>query len=188
MPSANEWKIPMKVRTGFCISVSMLLAVATFPARAAEDAAKTDKTVSTADTAFVAMVSQGGMFEVEASKVAKDKAAQQDVIDTSFAEVHDHELVGAKLKSIAGTINLPFPTELNAEFKGRLDALKALSGKAFDDAYIKEMEVIHTADGAAFAKEAKAGQDTDLKAFAAETVLIVKRHIGSLHAVPLPTT
>jgi putative membrane protein len=178
----------MNIRSGFYIGASLLLAAAAMPSRAAEDAAKTDKAVSTADTAFVAMVSQGGMFEVEASKVAKDKAVQQDVIDTSFTEVHDHELVGAKLKSIAGNVNLPFPSELSAEFKGRLDALKALSGKAFDDAYIKEMSVIHKADGAAFAKEAKAGQNADLKAFAAETVLIVKRHIGSLHAVPAPTT
>jgi hypothetical protein len=31
------------------------------------------------------------------------------------------------------------------------------------------------------------GTNPALKAFAAETVLIVKRHIGALHAIPLPT-
>jgi putative membrane protein len=143
--------------------------------------------VSEADKMFVAKVSQGGMFEVEASKVANDKATQQDVIDTSVTEVHDHQLVGDKLKSIAGTLGLPFPTELNSEFKTRLEKLKSLSGKAFDDAYIEEMDAIHAIDVEAFAEQAKTGKNQALKDFAGETVLIVRRHIGSLHAVPLPS-
>jgi putative membrane protein len=49
------------------------------------------------------------------------------------------------------------------------------------------MGAIHQADGAAFAEEAKAGHNPALRAFAAETVLIVKRHLGSLHALPLET-
>jgi putative membrane protein len=44
------------------------------------------------------------------------------------------------------------------------------------------MSRIHALDGAAFAKESRTGQNADLKSFAAETVLIVKRHIGALHA------
>jgi putative membrane protein len=143
--------------------------------------------ISDADRTFVAKVSQGGMFEVEASKVAESKAVERDVVDVSFTEVHDHELVGAKLKSIAGSLGLPFPSALNAAFTKRLDRLQALSGKAFDDAYITEMDAIHAVDVFAFAKEAESGTNPSLKAFAAETVLIVRRHIGALHAVPLPT-
>ena len=44
------------------------------------------------------------------------------------------------------------------------------------------MKKIHDADGAAFAKEAKGGTNTDLKAFAAETYRIVQRHLGELGA------
>jgi putative membrane protein len=160
----------------------------TTPSFAAFAATSDDKTLSEADKMFVAKVSQGGMFEVEASKVANEKASEQDVIDTSVTEVHDHQLVGDKLKTIAGTLGLPFPSELNAEFQARLAKLKALSGKAFDVAYIKEMDAIHDVDVAAFGEESKSGANPALKAFAAETVLIVRRHIGSLHAVPLPTT
>ena len=79
------------------------------------------------------------------------------------------------------------PTALNAEFQQRLDKLSSLSGKAFDNTFIKEMNSIHAADGAAFAAEAKSGQNPALRTFAAETVLIVKRHLGSLHALPLET-
>jgi len=139
--------------------------------------------LSKSDQAFVAKVSQGGMFEVAASKVAEDKAQAQDVKDQAHTEVHDHELVGSKLKSIASSNGDDFPTDLNADFTTRVAKLNALSGKAFDDAYIAEMKTIHALDGAAFAREAKTGQNADLKAFAAETVLIVKRHIGALHGV-----
>jgi putative membrane protein len=140
--------------------------------------------LSAADRTFVAKVSQGGMFEVEASKVAERKAVEQDVVDVGFTEVHDHLLVGAKLKSTAASLGIAFPSELNAAFTKRLDRLKALSGRAFDDAYIMEMDSIHAT---AFAAEAANGTNPALKAFAAETVLIVKRHIGALHAIPLPT-
>lgn len=139
--------------------------------------------LSKGDQAFVAKVSQGGMFEVAASKVAEDKAGAQDVKDQANTEVHDHELVGSKLKSIASSNGDDFSTDLNAGFAARVAKLNALSGKAFDDAYIAEMKTIHAQDGAAFAQEAKTGQNADLKAFAAETVLIVKRHIGALHGV-----
>ena len=146
-----------------------------------------DATVSAADRAFVMKVSQGGMFEVEASKVANGKARAQDVIDVSVTEVHDHQLVGAKLTSIAQSIGISFPTALNADFQKRLDRLSSLSGVAFDDAYIEEMDAIHAIDVKAFATEAEHGRNSALRAFAHETVLIVRRHIGALHAVPLPT-
>ena len=143
--------------------------------------------LSAADRAFVAKVSQGGMYEVEASKIASQTAGRQDILDIGTTEVHDHQLVGAKLKSIAASVGIELDPALNAGFQKRLDRLRGLSGKAFDNAYIKEMDAIHAADGAAFAQEARAGHNPALRAFAAETVLIVKRHLGSLHALPLET-
>ncbi len=144
------------------------------------------QTTSAADRAFVAKVSQGGMYEVEASKVARQKAVARDVNDVGVTEVHDHELVGAKLKSIATTLGLPFPSALNAAFAARLAKLESLSGPAFDRAYIVEMDAIHAIDVKAFEIEAASGTNPALRAFATETVVIVKRHIGALHAVPLP--
>jgi len=137
--------------------------------------------LSSSDLAFVQKVSQGGMFEVAASKVAVEKAQAQDVTDLANTEVHDHELVGQKLRSIASANGVDLPTQLNADFQQRVDHLSALSGSAFDKAYLQEMGKIHALDGAAFAKEARTGQNADLKAFGAETVRIVERHIGALH-------
>ena len=137
---------------------------------------------SEADKAFVAKVSQGGMYEVELAKVAETKAATQDLKDQANTESHDHQLVGGKLKSILEKNGMTFPTALNAEFQARLDKMSALPTDKFDAAYVEDMKKIHDADGAAFAKESKEGTNADLKEFAAETYRIVQRHLGELNA------
>ena len=136
--------------------------------------------VSDADKAFVAKVSQGGMYEVQLGKLAETKGTTQDIKDQGTTETHDHMLVGDKLKSIAGTNGMDFPDKLNAEFQARLDKMNALANDKFDAAYIDDMKKIHAADGAAFATEAKSGSNPALKSFAAETHRIVERHIGEL--------
>jgi putative membrane protein len=137
---------------------------------------------SDADKAFVAKVSQGGMFEVELGKLAETKALSQDIKDQGNTEAHDHMLVGDKLKSIVEANGTEFPKKLNAEFQGRLDAINSMPANKFESAYIEDMKKIHAADGAAFAKEAISGTNPDLKAFAAETYRIVQRHLGELGA------
>lgn len=139
--------------------------------------------VSAADRSFVAMVSQGGMFEVKAGAVGAEQGSTQDIKDQGATEQHDHDLVGAKLKSIASDSGITFATELNATFQKELDDLKAKSGEAFDAAYLHDMADIHDKDGAAFAKESKGGTNPKLKAFAAETYRIVQRHIGEVRAI-----
>jgi len=156
------------------IAVSVLTAAPVF-VRAAEP-------FSEADKAFVAKVSQGGMYEVELAKVAETKVTTQDLKDQANTESHDHQLVGGKLKAILEKNGMTFPAALNAEFQARLDKISALTADKFDAAYVEDMKKIHDADGAAFAKEAKEGTNADLKEFAAETYRIVQRHLGELNA------
>jgi putative membrane protein len=55
-----------------------------------------------------------------------------------------------------------------------------LSGEEFDKGYMEEMAAIHDKDEKLFAQGAIDGSD-DYKSFAAQTDLIVKRHIGAIH-------
>lgn len=156
--------------------MAMLLSLSVVTlARAADSFSDTDKT-------FVGKVSQGGMYEVELGKLATTKAVAQDIKDSAATEVHDHMIVGDKLKSIMEANGMTFPTGLNAEFTARLSKLNNLPADQFDAAYLADMKKIHHADGAAFAKEARNGSNADLKAFAAETYRIVQRHLGELSA------
>jgi putative membrane protein len=132
------------------------------------------------DAVFVGNVSQGGRYEVEASKLAEKRASAADVKDQALTEVHDHERVNASLKKIADASGIALAPELNAMFKERLAKLSAASAGDFDKAYIDDMKSIHDKDEKLFAKEAVEGGG-DFKAFAHETDAIVKRHIGALH-------
>ncbi len=138
-----------------------------------------------ADRAFVAKVSQGGMFEVAAGKLAETKGSTQDIRDFGTTEVHDHMLVGAKLKAISAGAGIAVSSTPNAEFAGKLSHLASLSGTAFDAAYLTEMAALHDADGAAFASEAINGSPA-YRAFGTETHRIVQRHIGAIHGAPMP--
>ena len=163
-------------RSTLIASSSLALTLIAAPFLHAADSA------SAADKTFTGKVSQGGMYEVEASKVAEQKAVAQNVKDQAFTEVHDHELVGAKLKRTATAAGVPIAAQLNPTFQQRLDKLKATSSADFDAAYITDMQQIHDMDEKLFAKEAMEGSG-DFKSFAHETDLIVKRHIGALHGL-----
>lgn len=137
---------------------------------------------SDADKTFTGKVSQGGLYEVMASKYAATRATAPDVKDVALTEVHDHDLVNAGLKKVAAAAGVSIAPGLNAEFTGRLAKLKAVSAADFDAAYIEDMQAIHDKDEKLFAQEAMEGTDA-YKTFAHQTDLIVKRHIGELHGL-----
>jgi putative membrane protein len=150
-------------------------------------AAQAADSVSKADGAFIAMVSQGGLFEMKAGFLAADKGNTQDIKDLGYTEFHDHRLVNDKLKSIAAAAGVDIASELNPQLQKELDRLSGMSGYAFDAAFLTDMEGIHAKDGAAFADEATDGTNPRLRAFAAETHRIVLRHIGALTPVGAQT-
>ena len=162
-------------------AATAILVLSALAATAAQAASPTP-----ADRAFVAKVSQGGMFEVQAGKLATQKGATEDVRDFAVMEVHDHTLVGDGLKAVSSAEGVSLPARLNAEFQGRLDRLNGLSGPAFDQAYMDEMASLHDKDGAAFAKEGADGGSAGYRAFSLQTHRIVLRHIGAIHAVAPP--
>jgi len=137
---------------------------------------------SEADKTFAGKVSQGGMYEVEASRLAEEKASAPDVKDLAVTEVHDHTLVNQQLKRIATSKGISVATTLNTEFQQRLGKLKSTSSSEFDADYVADMKQIHDKDEKLFAQEANEGSDA-FKTFAHQTDLIVKRHIGALHGL-----
>ena len=136
-------------------------------------------TASPADQAFVAQVSQGGAYEVQAGLIAQQRATSPDVKDLALAEVHDHQGVNARLKQIADGTGVSIDPQLKAEFQQRLEKLRNEPAANFDAAYVADQVAIHDKDEKLFAKEAQEGS-TAYRQFAHETDQIVKRHIGAL--------
>jgi putative membrane protein len=154
---------------------TMVLALATLNIHAAEKA-------SDADRAFVAKVSQGGLYEVEAGKVAAMRGTVPVVKDFGILESHDHEGVSHDLKAIAGMTGVTIKPGLNAEFSQRLAKLKAVPAAQFDAYYVGDMKQIHNNDEGLFAQEAEGGS-APYKQFAHQTAVLVKAHLGWLNTL-----
>jgi putative membrane protein len=140
------------------------------------------ETASQADRAFVAKVSQGGLYEVEAGKVAAMRGAVPAVRDFGVLESHDHEGVNRELKRIAGMTGVSIAPGLNAEFSQRLAKLKAVPAAQFDSYYISDMKQIHNNDEGLFAQEAEDGS-SPYQRFAHQTAVLVKAHLGWLNTM-----
>jgi putative membrane protein len=137
---------------------------------------------SPADQAFVAKVSQGGLYEVEAGKVAAMRGTTPVVKDFGVLESHDHEGVNSGLKRIASMTGVTIAPGLNAEFTQRLEKLKATPADQFDAYYFSDMKQIHNNDEGLFVQESEEGSSA-YKPFAHRTAVLVKAHLGWLNTM-----
>ena len=131
---------------------------------------------SSSDKSFVAKAAQGGMTEVEAGKLAQEKASSQDVKDFGAKMVQDHTSNNDDLMALAKTKGITPPADLDMMHKAMIDKLNMSSGADFDKAYIKDQVAGHKKMLALMQKEEKSS-DADLKAFATKTASTVQMHL-----------
>ncbi|BCG96716.1 DUF4142 domain-containing protein [Mesorhizobium sp. 131-2-1] len=124
---------------------------------------------------FVDKAAAGGMFEVDSSKIAEDKAKDQSVKDFAQKMIDDHGAANAKLETIAGEQQLKLPTQLDAKHKSDLDALQN-SKDPIDGSYVQMQRDAHSDAVKLFESYAKDGDNAQLKTFAQETVPTLKMH------------
>ncbi|MBA1144737.1 DUF4142 domain-containing protein [Mesorhizobium neociceri] len=154
----------MNTRTLLAPLTLALGVVLALPAFAAHDA-----------QTFVNKAAIGGLFEVESSKIAQDKAKDQKVKDFAQKMISDHGAANAKLQSIAGEQKLQVPGEPDAAHKSDLEKLQN-TGDGFDQPYVEMQRSAHTDAITLFQSYAKDGDNATLKAFAAETLPTLKMH------------
>src|SRR5688572_11393092 len=100
---------------------------------------------ATADRDFYAKAAAGGMAEVETGALAQVKGNSAAVRDFGEMMVRDHTKANDKLKQIAGRKNIELPTEPDAQHKAKKQELEAVSGAAFDSAYMQAQIAEHEA-------------------------------------------
>jgi putative membrane protein len=137
-------------------------------------AAKSSKKM---DQTFAMKAAQGGLAEVQLGQLAAQKASNPDVKAFGQKMVDDHQKANDQLKQAAAQENIALPTEPAAKDKAEAARLEKLSGDAFDKAYMSHMVADHKKDVAEFQKEAKSGQDPQIKSFAQQTVPTLQEHL-----------
>ena len=145
--------------------------------------AKGATAVAAADQDFMLAAAQGGMTEVKLGDLAAQNGTRADVKEFGRMMVKDHSAINADLKVLATQKGVTLPDSLDAKHQQMVDKLAALSGSAFDDAYIAAMVKGHKMDAKAFKAESAATTDADLKIFVDKSLPVVQRHLEHIQAM-----
>ena len=154
------------------------------PANIAQDVAGAATGVATGASgavstdAFVKDAAIAGLYEIEASKLALKRSMSPDVKAAAQMIIDDHTAADEKLKALvaSGKAPGPLPAGLDERRQGMIDNLNGASAKDFDDRYLDQQTMAHHEALLAFNGYAKAGDNVDLKAFAAETAPKLEHH------------
>ena len=128
------------------------------------------------DREFIQKAAAGGMEEVEAGKMAQDKARNPDVKSFASMLVTDHSDANQKLQALAQQKGVTLPSALPAKQQKTVD--KLAKAKDFDKNFIHEQGLEdHRKDIKDFEKASKNAKDPDVKAFAANTLPVLQKHL-----------
>jgi putative membrane protein len=129
------------------------------------------------DNEFMVEAASGGLMEVQLGELAAQNAASPKVKEFGQRMVKDHTKANEELKAIALKKNISIPATPADKHQHHIDELKAKKGADFDKAYMSMMVEDHEEDISKFEKEGQDGKDTEIKAFAAGKVAILKGHL-----------
>jgi putative membrane protein len=162
------------MRTPVCLLASLLAITPAF-------AQSPDAPVpSTQD--FVHKAGEGGLFELTTSHLALTQSHNPDVIRFAQRMIKDHGDIGNSLKMTvrASKPALPIPAALEGEHLRQYQDMKGKSDTDFDAAYIDAQTSAHFDAVALFTTYGKGGDDQRLKAFATQTIPMLRAHQDAL--------
>jgi putative membrane protein len=153
------------------------------PANGAQDAtgaavgSMSAATMGSHDTgAFVSNAAQSDMYEIQAAKIAEQKAKAPEVKAFAKKMIADHTKLTNEMKPLIKAAGQTPPTDLDQRRKGFLDNLKAADAGSFDKTYMDQQVAAHDEALTLMQGYAKDGSDAGLKAAAAKAVPIIQNH------------
>lgn len=131
------------------------------------------------DRHFLDKAAEANKAEIELGQMAAQKASSDDVKKFGQRMVDDHTKANQQVEQLASQKGIQLPDKLSAKDEATKDRLEKLSGKQFDQAYMRDMVKDHTVDVSAFRREAKMAKDNDVKSFAQTTLPTLQDHLKS---------
>ena len=170
-----------------------LLALGSAPAFAATDSTAAAASMATpmkgrvtkgrmsgADRAFMLKAAGSGLYEVEVSKLAADKAESADVKKYASMLADDHTKANAELVALAEARGVKLPAQPPANKRERITRISTMSGPAFDQAYVKQVGIgDHKADITMFEKASRTGKDPEIKAWVDGKLPKLREHLAA---------
>ncbi|WER49198.1 DUF4142 domain-containing protein [Cupriavidus sp. WKF15] len=133
---------------------------------------------SASDTEFMKKAAQAGTMEIDASRLAQQKANDSSVKDFAARMIKDHQAAADELKQLASRKQVALPAAPDTSDSATLDALKGLNGAAFDRRYTDSVGVqAHMQAVELFRRASQTATDSDVKSFATKTLPTLEHHL-----------
>lgn len=145
--------------------------------RAQGGAGEMKSRLGSSERRFVQKAAMGGLAEVRLGDLAQQKGSHEQIRQFGSRMVADHGKANDQLKSLASSKGLSLPVEVDRQHRRDMERLQKLSGAEFDRAYMKLMVSHHKEDVADFRRQARSGQDAELKDFAATNLPVLEEHL-----------
>lgn len=139
--------------------------------------------VSAKDVRFASIATNGGLNEVNVSKMAQEKTINARVRNFAIMLVNDHSKFDNELTTIAKDKKITLPALPGMAEMQQANRLAMKQGTDFDRAYVDAMIADQKKAIALYENGSKDCKDPDLKSFAAKTLTILKMHLDSAQAV-----
>jgi putative membrane protein len=145
--------------------------------------ARTQASTARQDTQFLEKANQGNVDEIELAQLALQRSNNDDVKNFAQRMIHDHNMLMENMKPFANEAGLQPPSHASAAAQAEKAKLGALSGEAFDKAYIKAMVQDHSKDLAEFRKEAKTTGYPAFKSAVEQGEQVVRDHLEMIDQI-----
>lgn len=140
-------------------------------------------TMARADRNFMKEAAQGGIAEVEASRMALERGESPKVKEFAQRMVDDHTKANEELQALAASkgVTLPAQPSLTQRTQGKM--LSATNPSSFDRRYAEMALADHRKTVTLFRKTARSAKDPDVMAFAAKTLPTLEHHLEMAQAL-----
>ena len=116
-------------------------------------------------------------------KLALQKSNDDQVKQFAQRMVDDHGKMLDQLKPAAQQMGVKVPEGPSKGQMKSMDKMKALSGDAFDQAYIKDMVKDHKSDDSDFKMEAQSTQNPQLKQMVMQSDQTIESHLQQIEQI-----
>lgn len=143
----------------------------------------TDK-MSKKDKKFIEKAAAGGMFEVEAARLASEKASDPQIKAFAAKLMDHHQQANQELKQIADARGVMLPTKLPSKEQAMIDKLSKAEGDKFDKEFLKTVGLRdHKEDIRQFENAQNETSDAELKSWIAKTLPTLRTHLAEAQSM-----
>ena len=138
---------------------------------------------SAQDKKFLIDASEGGLFEMTASKVALKKSKNADIRAFAQQMLDDHSKLANDLMPFDQTMMVTPAMKLKPAHAQEVSRLNSMGGEKFNTEYVKAMDAAHHKDRGEFRNERDTTTNADLKATVANGYEVIKDHTDKIDAI-----